>query len=70
MEQHICQGCGSVIQTEYPDEPGYAPVSALEKDVILCKRCFRLKHYNEIQDVSITDADFLKMVSSIRNGMD
>lgn len=67
MEQYICQGCGSIIQTEHPDQPGYAPVSALEKDVILCKRCFRLKHYNEIQDVSITDADFLKMVSSIRD---
>jgi len=67
LEQHICQGCGSVIQTEHPNEAGYAPVSALEKDVILCKRCFRLKHYNEIQDVAITDADFLKMVSSIRD---
>ncbi|MFD1066313.1 ribosome biogenesis GTPase YqeH [Oceanobacillus locisalsi] len=67
MEQYICQGCGAVIQTEHPNEPGYAPKSALEKEVILCKRCFRLKHYNEIQDVSLTDGDFLKMVSSIRD---
>lgn len=67
MEQHICQGCGSVIQTDRPNDPGYAPVSALDKEVILCKRCFRLKHYNEIQDVRMTDDDFLRMVSQIRD---
>ncbi|RLL48015.1 ribosome biogenesis GTPase YqeH [Oceanobacillus piezotolerans] len=67
MEKIICQGCGSQIQTTDPDQTGYAPPSSLEKETILCQRCFRLKHYNEIQDVSITDDDFLKMVSSIRN---
>lgn len=62
-----CQGCGAIIQTSNPNKPGYTPSSSLEKEEILCKRCFRLKHYNEIQDVSMTDDDFLKMVSSIRN---
>ncbi|WP_156291135.1 ribosome biogenesis GTPase YqeH [Oceanobacillus salinisoli] len=67
MEIIFCQGCGAQIQIFDPDKPGYTPSSSLEKENILCKRCFRLKHYNEIQDVSITDDDFLKMVSSIRN---
>lgn len=67
MENIHCQGCGAPIQTSEPNEPGYTPSSSLEKEEILCKRCFRLKHYNEIQDVSMTDDDFLKMVSSIRN---
>ncbi|API90602.1 MULTISPECIES: ribosome biogenesis GTPase YqeH [Virgibacillus] len=62
-----CQGCGVRIQTTAKDQPGYTPVSSLQKEVVLCQRCFRLKHYNEIQDVSITDDDFLKMVSSIRD---
>lgn len=66
MEKIHCQGCGVEIQSDYPDEAGYTPLSSLDKETILCKRCFRLKHYNEIQDVSITDDDFLKMVSSIR----
>ncbi|MEN2465047.1 ribosome biogenesis GTPase YqeH [Ornithinibacillus sp. JPR2-1] len=67
MEQIHCIGCGVEIQTEDPKGLGYTPKSSLEKENILCKRCFRLKHYNEIQDVSIHDDDFLRMVSSIRD---
>nr|WP_155660712.1 ribosome biogenesis GTPase YqeH [Priestia megaterium] len=60
-----CVGCGVEIQTERPDELGYAPKSALEKEAIICQRCFRLKHYNEVQDVSLTDDDFLKILNGI-----
>lgn len=67
MENIYCQGCGALIQTTDPKAPGYTPESSLEKEDILCRRCFRLKHYNEIQDVSIDDDDFLKMISNIRN---
>lgn len=67
MENIYCQGCGVQIQTVDSDATGYTPKSSLAKENILCQRCFRLKHYNEIQDVSITDDDFLKMVSNIRN---
>ncbi|TLS39330.1 ribosome biogenesis GTPase YqeH [Pseudalkalibacillus caeni] len=61
----ICAGCGVAIQTENKEELGYTPSSALERDVIICQRCFRLKHYNEIQDVSLTDDDFLKILNEI-----
>ncbi|MGD6795753.1 ribosome biogenesis GTPase YqeH [Metabacillus indicus] len=64
-EQFVCIGCGVKIQTEHPDELGYAPESALQKEQIICQRCFRLKNYNEIQDVSLTDDDFLKILHSI-----
>ncbi|ALX48147.1 ribosome biogenesis GTPase YqeH [Lentibacillus amyloliquefaciens] len=67
MENMICQGCGAVIQTSDPDRPGYTPESALDNEPLLCQRCFRLKHYNDIQDVSMTDDDFLSMVGQIRN---
>lgn len=67
MNQIVCQGCGAVIQTEKSHESGYTPVSALDKEPVICKRCFRLKHYNEVQDVSLTDDDFLKMISQIRD---
>lgn len=69
-EAIFCQGCGGQIQSEDPNKTGFVPRSTLEKhelDNILCKRCFRLKHYNETQEVEITDNDFLQMVSSIRN---
>ncbi len=64
-EQFSCIGCGVNIQTEDKEALGYAPPSALEKEVIICQRCFRLKHYNEIQDVSLTDDDFLKILNGL-----
>lgn len=63
--QQVCMGCGVEIQTDDPNELGYAPLSALEKDVVICQRCFRLKHYNEVQDVGLTDDDFLKILNEI-----
>lgn len=64
-QQHICMGCGVKVQTLDPNELGYAPASALEKEVIICQRCFRLKHYNEVQDVSLTDDDFLNILNEM-----
>ncbi len=64
--EHIsCIGCGIQIQTENPKGMGYAPKSALEKEQIICQRCFRLKNYNEVQDISLTDDDFLKILHEI-----
>jgi len=60
-----CIGCGIAIQTENPKEMGYAPKSALEKEQVICQRCFRLKNYNEVQDISLTDDDFLKILHEI-----
>ena len=37
----------------------------LQKEAIICQRCFRLKHYNEVQDVSLTDDDFLRILNGI-----
>ncbi|MFC7372706.1 ribosome biogenesis GTPase YqeH [Fictibacillus iocasae] len=65
MENVKCAGCGVHIQTENKEALGYAPPSALLKETAICQRCFRLKHYNEIQDVSLTDEDYRTIVSSI-----
>lgn len=69
IEEIQCVGCGVVIQTEDPEKLGYTPVSALEKGLekgeVYCQRCFRLRHYNEIQDVSLTDDDFLRLLNEI-----
>lgn len=64
-EQQLCIGCGVKIQTENPNELGYAPKASIEKDAVICQRCFRLKHYNEIQDVPLTDDDFLRILNGI-----
>ncbi|MGY3703746.1 ribosome biogenesis GTPase YqeH [Vagococcus martis] len=64
-----CIGCGSTIQTEDANKIGYTPQSALDKGMesgeLYCQRCFRLRHYNEIQDVDLTDADFLALLNKI-----
>lgn len=64
-----CIGCGAVIQTEHPDELGYTPKAAFEKGIasgeIYCQRCFRLRHYNDIQDVKLTDDDFLRLLNNL-----
>lgn len=65
MEKVVCIGCGVTIQTENENELGYAPEASLLKDDVICQRCFRLKNYNEIQDVSLTDDDFLKILHGI-----
>lgn len=70
-EMPNCIGCGAVIQTENPKEVGYAPASSLEKETVICQRCFRLKNYNEIQPVSLTDDDFLRILNGLgeQNGL-
>ncbi|MGN8645576.1 ribosome biogenesis GTPase YqeH [Gracilibacillus sp. HCP3S3_G5_1] len=65
MEKIFCEGCGAEIQTEDKTKSGYVPKSALENEHIICKRCFRLKHYNEVHDVEYTDDDYLRMINQI-----
>lgn len=69
-EDLYCIGCGAKIQTTTPDTLGYTPQSALKKGLangeLYCQRCFRLRHYNEIMPVSLTDDDFRRLLSQIR----
>lgn len=68
-EEIQCIGCGAIIQTTDKDKIGYTPKQALENGLesgdIYCQRCFRLRHYNEIQDVSLSDDDFLRFLNEI-----
>lgn len=68
-EKLICIGCGATLQSDEPNKAGFVPSSVLNKEEvdedIYCKRCFRLRHYNEVQDVELTDDDFLNMLHEI-----
>ncbi|MRU24950.1 ribosome biogenesis GTPase YqeH, partial [Xylella fastidiosa subsp. multiplex] len=52
---------------------GYTPNSALQKSLasdaqdLYCQRCFRLRHYNEIVPVGLTDDDFRHLLATIRD---
>lgn len=62
-----CQGCGVPLQTDDEAELGYIPNSALQREQLLCQRCFQLRHYNKNETVPLTSDDFLHLVSTIRN---
>lgn len=68
-EHYQCIGCGAEIQVEDPDEQGYLPSSAFEKGKekgeFYCQRCFRLRHYNELQDLQISEEVFLNRLNLI-----
>ncbi len=68
-EELICIGCGATIHSDDPDKAGFLPQSVLKKktaeDDLYCKRCFRLRHYNELHDVELTDDDFLNMLHEL-----
>ncbi|MGT2772336.1 ribosome biogenesis GTPase YqeH [Streptococcus marimammalium] len=69
MKKLYCIGCGCKIQTTDKDKIGYTPISTLEKNHemgdIYCQRCFRLRHYNDIQDVYLSDDDFLRFLHDV-----
>ncbi|HLR92180.1 MAG TPA: ribosome biogenesis GTPase YqeH, partial [Atopostipes sp.] len=65
-----CIGCGAKLQSEEENKAGYVPSSVLKRPStelqdIYCQRCFRLRHYNEVSDVELTDDDFLRMLNEI-----
>ncbi|WP_125707708.1 ribosome biogenesis GTPase YqeH [Lacticaseibacillus porcinae] len=70
-EELRCIGCGALLQTEDPNKSGYLPSSSLAKiqadpdAEVYCQRCFRLRHYNEVQDVELTDDDFLNLLNAL-----
>lgn len=69
-EEIYCIGCGAQLQAENENTSGYVPNSVLKKPAseledIYCRRCFRLRHYNEVSDIELTDDDFMKMLHEI-----
>ena len=68
MEKIYCIGCGVEIQSDNPNKQGYLPKSVVEKSEdndLVCKRCFRLKNYNEVSDVELGAEDFYKLIKTL-----
>ena len=69
-KEFYCIGCGAKLQSVEENKAGYVPSSVLKRPSaelqdIYCRRCFRLRHYNEVSDVELTDDDFLRMLNDI-----
>ena len=67
-----CIGCGAKIQIDDESKIGYTPETTLLKEFennddlnVLCQRCFRLRNYNEIQPIELSDDDFEKIIKEI-----
>ncbi len=67
MKQQKCLGCGSILQVENEEKPGFIKPNVYKKNnkLSLCQRCFRLKHYNEISNVDLKNEDFVKILTDI-----
>lgn len=64
-ERVQCEGCGVVIQTEDPARKGYVPPSTLERENILCQRCFRIRNYGEMESIQQNPDDYLRILGEI-----
>lgn len=60
-----CIGCGAPLQSEDKNAPGYVPEHNLFREDVICRRCFRLKNYNEVQDVGMNSEDFLNLLTGL-----
>ncbi|MBI5975775.1 ribosome biogenesis GTPase YqeH [Staphylococcus canis] len=60
-----CIGCGATLQSTDKNAPGYVPQSRLHEEDVICQRCFRLKNYNEVQDVGMDSDDFLTLLNRL-----
>lgn len=65
VDQYRCAGCGVVLQTDSEHQPGYVPASALKRERIICQRCFKLTHYNEVMPIEMSDDHFRQLLASI-----
>ena len=47
MDELYCLGCGIKLQCEDENKEGYVDPKALNREFILCKRCYQLQHYGK-----------------------
>ena len=68
MKTKCCTGCGVVLQTENPMLEGYIEKEKYDSDFI-CRRCFRLKHYNEYTVTTKNNSDYVEILKNIKNDL-
>jgi ribosome biogenesis GTPase A len=65
MIQKYCRGCGTQLQTDTPNKPGYIPAELLEQkgsSSFVCKRCYRIIHYGESGSVQPDSGGILNSI--------
>lgn len=64
-ELRHCAGCGVSLQSEDPERSGYVPAEALNREEVICRRCFRIRHYNEVSDTGRTADDYRLILEQV-----
>lgn len=57
-----CKGCGAILQSDLPNEPGYTP----KTDADYCQRCFRIQHYDDVTVSYRTKMDTTEILKGIQ----
>ncbi len=57
-----CNGCGSILQDNDANLAGYTPKLI---DAVICQRCFRIKHYNELPKIVASNEDYLQVINAV-----
>lgn len=64
-----CKGCGAIMQETNESLPGFVPEITIKTQY--CKRCFRMKNYNELPKIVATNEDYEHVIDSVikKNGL-
>jgi 30S ribosome assembly GTPase len=65
MSELKCLGCGSILQTEYVDKKGFIEVIDSKREVLYCKRCYRLMHYNEFPKILASNEEYELIIDDL-----
>ncbi|WP_041695302.1 ribosome biogenesis GTPase YqeH [Alicyclobacillus acidocaldarius] len=64
-DTRVCVGCGAPLQSTDERMPGYVPESHLEREDVLCRRCFRIRHYGDFTPVAVDEETYQRQVAAI-----
>lgn len=70
MKIKKCIGCGEILQSNDEKKSGYIPIEKSLEGSSTCKRCFRLKNYNELPEEKEEKYNYLKELKEIINTVD
>lgn len=65
MSEIICKGCGAVLQDKNPNLKGFINKIDESKELLYCKRCFRLMHYNEFPKILATNEEYENVIDDL-----
>lgn len=58
-----CIGCGAVLQTNDASKAGFIP--SLDDNMKICKRCFRMMHYNELPKIVASNKEYEQVIDDV-----